>query len=245
MPSEFSNPASLNGQELLWLKTRDGSPTLWSNELGESFRSLRGAFTESYWAFVRPALERATEHLGNPFATLEIGEFGLGVGTNWLLWSLFAKARQIPFRYSALEKERLHFDLGLEKWKDEISILQTFMAKFEIELSVPQILEVLENPQIQIYASMDEMLLSNARFDIWFHDPFGAEVNPEGYTPTTLEKLSAHWNPQVFGVSYACNRGFQDGLRMLGMEVIVKDFEEPIGKRSRLEFQKAKVPAKF
>ena len=31
----------------VWIKTQDGSPTLWNNDIGEPFRSVKGAFQES------------------------------------------------------------------------------------------------------------------------------------------------------------------------------------------------------
>ena len=86
----------------LWIKTRDGSPTLWSNEISEPFRSTKGAFSESWLAFVRPALQAArAQRLTN----VELGEFGLGPGTNWLIWSVAARLLGISFTYRVIEKE--------------------------------------------------------------------------------------------------------------------------------------------
>ncbi len=230
---------SLLKMELVWIRTRDGSPTLWSNELGESFRSIKGAFTESHCAFVRPAIAHA-QQIRNAQKTdvIRIGEFGLGLGTNWLLWSCIASHHKIPFAYTAIEAEEEHFRLGLEKWKTEWPLVRDFLEKISSPISEAQFIEILSEPKITCHLSPEKFIEKEAsgKFDIWFHDPFGAEVNPDGYTEETLKLLESSWSPHVKGLSYACNRNFQRALKNLSMDFVVVDFEEAIGKRSRLEF---------
>ena len=55
-------------------------------------------------------------------------------------------------------------------------------------------------------------------FDIWFHDPFGFSVNPDGYSPETLLHCSQLWANDFFGTSYACNGQFQRNLKACGVK---------------------------
>lgn len=236
--SSHSSTISIDNpvEDLVWLKTRDGSPTLWNNDIGESYRSLRGAFTESYWAFVRPALESA---LPQTPQKLMVGEFGLGLGTNWLIWNQFAIEAGLNFEYVAIEKNTAAFESGLERWKSEFPAFEILATKLGLKISQETYLKRLENPEIKIFESPEALAQSSLQFDLWFHDPFGADVNPEGYSLRTLSTLAPCWSPNVSGFSYACNRTFQESLKNINLAFRVVDFEERTAKRSRLEFGRA------
>lgn len=219
-----------------WIQTRDGSPTLWNNELGESFRSVKGAFTESWAAFIEPALA----HLPASEGPVVVGEFGLGPGTNWVLWSLAFRALQPQrsSRYVVIERDVTSFELGLQEWRQRATELSTFLASRDIALSPEQIAAALEScPHPEIFPSLKQAEQSSARAEIWFHDPFGFDVNPEGYTPETLAQCARLWARQGWGGSYACNRHFRDALESVPG---VSTSTVPTGggglKRERLEF---------
>ena len=219
-----------------WIQTRDGSPTLWYNNLAEPFRSLKGAFTETWHVFVKPALEQALR-LERP---VSVGEFGLGVGTNWLLWSLAAKAMRIPHNYFVIERESGFFVMGLSRWKQNAPLISQFLERNGIKLSEKEIIEDIEGfKSPSIYGSLMEAQESSQKADIWFHDPFGFTVNPEAYHTNTLELCRNLWAPGCMGYSYACNRHFQESLESLGqMEVSILPTGHPDLKRERLTFLK-------
>jgi hypothetical protein len=262
-------PGAVTPPKFLWIQTRDGSPTLWSNELGESFRSVKGAFTESWVAFVGPALARAR----NSGATVTVGEFGLGAGTNWILWSLAARRAGVAFEYFAIERETEAFRMGRARWAESPASLRETLRGLggftldesargpssrvegarDAELNDDNTTldadsaenaalrsEIVALPDPHIFASLEAAVQAGARADLWFHDPFGYDVNPDGYTPATLAQCQKLWSPENFwGGSYACNRHFREALEALGpYEVRVVPTGSPLLKRERLEFMR-------
>ncbi len=233
--------SQLSQNPYTWIRTRDGSPTLWHNELGESFRSLKGAFSESWAAFVGPALAHAQHH---PRDCIRIGEFGLGAGTNWALWTVAATSLDIAFTYSAIEQETASFELGFEEWIQQSNNLKKFFESNNVILkkSPAEILQTAIKPQV--FSSLEEATEAQSKFDIWFHDPFGYEVNPDGYSESTLKQIAHLWAPQIWGASYACNRTFKDHLAKLSLNRIdVLPTGNPQLKRERLEFSRLEAEA--
>src|SRR6187402_755100 len=108
----------------VWIRTQDGSPTLWNNDLGEPFRSVKGAFQESLIVFVKPAIEFAQSLVAAGKKEIIVGEFGLGAGTNWVFFSLLAQHYRIPFRYFAIERDTEAFRMACEKWIAEEALLK-------------------------------------------------------------------------------------------------------------------------
>lgn len=233
----------------VWIQTRDGSPTLWDNELGECYRSVKGAFTESWNVFVEPARRFMRSTLQPQGLALVVGEFGLGPGTNWLLWSLGRwmdgaekQVQNAQAPYYVIERDLTSFEKGLERWISETDQLNLFfkpiferdgMPHREI---TPQVISELPRPIV--FESLDAMIASvpQSSFRIWFHDPFGYEVNPDGYSVDTLTRLKALWATPLIGVSYACNRKFQDTLQSIGLRVQIETSQHPSLKRQRTEF---------
>ncbi len=226
-----------------WIRTRDGSPTLWSNELGESFRSTKGAFTESWVAFVEPVLKAAREGGG-----AVVGELGLGPGTNWILATLAFRAAGIPLRYAVVERDPGSFRAGLERWREEGPALLAFLASkgLAIEGEAPIRAALAEgtralagDPSDAFAIFPDFASAAGTRADFWFHDPFGFEVNPDGYSVQTLREASGLWAPRGRGFSYACNRRFQDALAeaIPGILVRVVATGDAGLKRERMEFE--------
>lgn len=229
-----------------WIRTRDGSPTLYDNDEGAAFRSQKGAFTESLCVFVRPALEHLLRSTTS--RRVEVVEFGLGPGTNWALWQLSVhvlreKASAFPVLehgYTAIEKEPLSFELGFAAWTENPKLLASFVgAEWEAEISEQEVLDVLQGAceRLRVVASLEALAGEAAtRADIWFHDPFGFDVNPTAYQRAELERIRALMSPWGRGFSYACNAPFQKTLRASGFDVAAPRTGNAGLKRERLEF---------
>ncbi|HVJ65595.1 MAG TPA: MnmC family methyltransferase [Bdellovibrionota bacterium] len=198
----------------IWIKTRDGSPTLWSNEISEPFRSTKGAFTESWTAFVAPALDAALRERG--LRRVVLGEFGLGPGTNWVLWSLAARALGLECEYFVIEKETAYFEAGLERWQNTAHEVAAFVATALGQAGGEGLARELREGRLEmprIYASLETAIQAAQKpADLWFHDPFGYAVNPEGYAHQTLTKCAQLWSAEVAGFSYACNRAYREAV---------------------------------
>ena len=222
---------SFNDQ-YVWIRTQDGSPTLWSNQLGEPFRSVKGAFRESLLVFVKPAIEYIQKRkIEKPV----IGEFGLGTGTNWFLFNVVASAYGIEHTYFAIEKNSTPFFEAEKKWQQETHLLKKIVDDiFQIEISLPK----LNYQQPKIFTCLDETP-SHFKANVWFHDPFGFGVNPDGYNEETLNKCNQLWASEFLGLSYACNSHFQKVLKKQNLgRVESLDTQSPPLKKERLEFER-------
>lgn len=226
--------------DILWIKTRDGSPTLWSNDLSEPFRSTKGAFSESWMAFVGPAL-RARLATGVNQPTV-VGEFGLGPGTNWLLWSVAAARLGLAFEYHVIERDRSFFAVGLEKWQviwPEITAFvdQALLNDFGDETLSAPVLSLSDLPLPKIYPSLTRAVVDRAFCaHIWFHDPFGLSVNPEAYAGPVIAECAQLWAEDVFGCCYAVNRVFREAIEAQGLCFMGVDGKNGALKRQRSEF---------
>lgn len=98
--------------------TKDGSPSVYVEELRESFHSLNGSLQESEHTFMKEGLQ----YLLNEFApkSVNLFEMGFGTGLNALLAYAWANKNHQHLRYSGLEAfpledsiyKELKFDLG-------------------------------------------------------------------------------------------------------------------------------------
>ena len=218
-----------------WIQTRDGSPTLWSNELAESFRSVKGAFTESFKVFIEPALEDLKK---TPRESVVIGEFGLGPGTNWIMAELFIRPLVKKLSYFAVEKESLIFEEGFEKWKNSFAAFESFAKAFSLPLSREHFDSVLGRlPNLITFPNLKLAVQSGIRVDFWFHDPFGFDVNPEGYSEESLKECRHFFKVNSVGMSYACNKFFQGVLDKTLFHSKVLPSGDPLLKRERIEFR--------
>ena len=228
------------------IKTRDGSPTLWSNEISEPFRSTKGAFSESWAAFVAPALAAVARR---GVKRVVVGEFGLGPGTNWVLWSLAARTLGIDFRYFVIEKETAYFAAGLERWRSTAPEVAAFVAAALPQANAETLArELRDEGRLElprIYPSLDAAIeAGQSPADLWFHDPFGYAVNPEGYAHQTLTKCAQLWSAEVAGFSYACNRAYREAVEAAhpGVTFYAQDTGAEHLKRQRSEFYGSLYP---
>jgi len=224
---------------LIWLKTRDGSSTLWDNELSEPYRSLRGAFTESFEAYVAPMLDHIDEI--NIKGTLNIGEFGLGPGTNFILSQAFLQALcpDLKINYFVVERNPNIFLESMDHWKQEETQISEFvMSKTGIDKSFST--SSFEDPTI--LADFDSFIAQETPLlDVWYHDPFGIDVNPEGYHAELFQALYPKLNSNVIGLSYACNRKFKSSLEKANFEHQTPKMVARHMNRDRIEFFKAQA----
>jgi tRNA U34 5-methylaminomethyl-2-thiouridine-forming methyltransferase MnmC len=184
--------------------------------------------------FVKPAIEYIKKkNIKNPV----IGEFGIGIGTNWILFNIVASVFEIKASYFAIEKNSTPFFEAKKKWAQETSLLEKLIEDVfheKLSLSSPNI-----NYSEPIIFKSFENVPPALKADIWFHDPFGFSVNPEGYSEETISKCSTLWADEFLGLSYACNSNFQKILREKKLSRVESlDTLSPPLKKERLEFER-------
>jgi len=79
------------------IKTADGSDTLFSAQMNESYHSLNGAVQESKHVFIEAGLRRINQH------SIQIFEVGFGTGLNALLTWQEARQSCLNISYDSIE----------------------------------------------------------------------------------------------------------------------------------------------
>ncbi len=191
--------------------------------------------------FIHPAIQHLLKKNHSLDSPIVVGEFGLGPGTNWLFWSLGAKLNGFRSQYFAIEKDPTSFSMGLQRWRDESLGIKHFLQLQGFDVSEQFILDFLEEEtRPTIYKTLHEaQQRENLRANVWFHDPFGFDVNPEGYEVGLLQECQKLWADSCWGASYACNKTFKSSLEELApklQSVNILPTHDKNLKRERLEF---------
>ena len=146
--------------DFILVKTSDGSDTLFSDTMNESYHSVNGAIQESMHVFISNGLEKIIEAPENDIDTAEslikthtpvnILEISFGTGLNCLLTWIEAKKRNLCVNYETIEAFHLSKEitdsLNYGKIIDE-SYQETFLSIHDcnwgdwiyIELHAPEL----------------------------------------------------------------------------------------------------------
>ncbi len=203
-----------------FLKTGDGSFTLYKPDLDETYHSRHGALTESNYVFIAKGLEFCLEKFGDPLNVLEVG---LGTGLNALLTSRLALKNRKSIFYKSLEPYPIN-DFILKNlseieqdWKKildtkdgyDYSLNEFFIFSWE---KVP--LQNFESPQ---------------KFDCVYYDAFAPQKQPDLWTIDIFIHLHQLMNLGGVMVTYCAQGAFKRNLKSAGFEVEV--LPGPPGKR--------------
>lgn len=122
------------------ISSKDGSPTIFDDSIGECYHSRNGALSESKHVFIQHGLE----YLLPSHTEIRLLEVGLGTGLNALLsWNL-AEQQKLQLHYSALEPYPVPFSFlqtlvlspaFLDK-EDQQRLLKIHQAPFEETLQL-------------------------------------------------------------------------------------------------------------
>src|ERR1700755_2086643 len=85
----------------IFVKTADGSNTIYNPEVGEHYHSTNGALQESRHVFVNAGLQYFLNHKN--VESVSILEVGFGTGLNFLLTADFCADKSINLDYMGIE----------------------------------------------------------------------------------------------------------------------------------------------
>ena len=188
--------------DFLPMRTKDGSFTLRSEQLGEQYHSLHGAVKESRHVYVEAGLKQAKGE------RIDVLEIGLGTGLNALLTWIHAEEQGLQVRYTALEPFPLsagtlrHTDhaanLGMP---DRTSaFLEMMMAEPEVEQHISDAFAFTRSPLSVLHFDQE------ALFDVVYFDAFGPTVQPELWTEDVFRRMHLALRPGGTLVTY-CAKG--------------------------------------
>ena len=186
--------------EFLALETADGSLTYQHPKHGASYRSLRGAETESRWVFLQGS--RIAQR-PSPWNVLELG---FGSGLNFRLTAQAAALAQVSLNYVSMEPEPMPSSLWLveDHWKN---------PEWGRPSSSGGLCLTVHHCRWQDWSPQDGI------FDAVYFDPFGPAVAPDCWS---LECFRwAHLALKADGVlaTYGASSAARQAMRGAGLQV--------------------------
>jgi tRNA U34 5-methylaminomethyl-2-thiouridine-forming methyltransferase MnmC len=207
--------------------TRDGSHTLYQENLDEHYHSVHGAMQESRHVFIDNGLAYFQKE------QLKIFEVGFGTGLNALLSSLYSEEKQLNIDYSAIEKYPLE-----TTWIDQLNY-QKILGK-----NAKSIFEKIHQAPWGDYFPISETFNlkktefdfiqynTSETFDLVYFDAFAPDKQPELWSEIVFTKLYTFLNaPGVF-VTYSAKGVIKRRLQASGFKV--EKLPGPPGKREMI-----------
>ncbi len=222
-----------------FVKTGDGSYTLYLGSLNETYHSRFGAVTESLHVFIRMGLEE--RYAVDRSSVLYVGEMGFGTGLNALLTLRWAHQNKVKIIYETFDKFPLDFSV-IENlnYTEKGSGFDSFFVEMH---KAPWNKEAELTPFFTLHKhQMDfrDIDVENA-WDVIYFDAFGPDKQPGLWDIHMMKKMYlAMRNGGIF-VTYSAKGEVRRNLLKAGFEV--EKLPGPPGKREMLRARKRILPS--
>ncbi len=212
--------------------TEDGSSTLFSPDVEETYHSQKGAIQESEHIFIKTGWEECLKN------DLKVFEVGFGTGLNAFMTLLKAEEDQKKVLYTSLEYYPINSEtvqhlnytelLNNDK-KNDFHKLHTTGWNNKETISCFFTLEKIK-ADFTCYNLKDN-------YDLFYFDAFSPEKQPEMWTQERFEHLFNHANPGAILVTYCSKGAVRRAMQAAGF--ITERLPGPPGKREILRARKA------
>ena len=194
------------------IKTADGSPTLKSEQFGQTYHSIHGAVSESQYVFIENGLAKIEK---NPVSVLEIG---FGTGLNALLTFKFAKENNLKIFYDTIEKYPVNQDITQNLKYTDDDFLQDIFNKMH-SCKPNKSVKISENFILTKYEQ--DLLKTNLikKYNIIYFDAFSYDVQPEMWSIEIFRKLRSACEKDCLLVTYSAKGIVKNNLREAGFTV--------------------------
>lgn len=211
--------------ELEIITTSDGSHTLRNKQLNETYHSVHGALRESMHVFIAKGLEYY--HAKTQSKYISIFEVGFGTGLNAMLAFRYSIQHNLGIHYTTLEP----FPLIENIWS-KLNYAGEEGEQFESIHRAPWDREVMLTPLFTLekrMVSLQDVGLSDRKFDVIFFDAFAPSVQPEMWHVDALKKVAGTLSEGGVFVTYSARGQVKRDLKSLGL--VVETLEGPPGKK--------------
>jgi tRNA U34 5-methylaminomethyl-2-thiouridine-forming methyltransferase MnmC len=210
--------------------TSDNSPTLYLEELNETYHSVHGAQQESEHVYIKSGL---SEFNGNN--DVRIFEMGFGTGLNVLLTRNYAKENGMRIHFTSVELYPLPIDI----WS-QLNYTSNLLEK-EFFTSIHQSTwgeNTVIDPDFELVKhkiSLAEVDYES-EFDLIYFDAFGPDKQPDMWTINIFEKMYKMLDKGGVFVTYSAKGQVRRDLQSAGFKV--ERIPGPPGKREMLRARK-------
>jgi tRNA U34 5-methylaminomethyl-2-thiouridine-forming methyltransferase MnmC len=217
------------------IQTADGSPTLFNQNLGETYHSRHGAIQESEHVFIAAGLEHwRKQHIG----TCRLLEIGFGTGLNAALALAYGQEHAMALIYTTLEK----YPLPNQLLQQLVPLLPTALHELwhQVHAAPWNVLTSIGN-QFQFQKLEGDVHdLSFPSTDVLFFDAFAPEVVPSQWTEALMQKCFQCLHPGGVLVTYCAKGSVRRTLQSVGFTI--ERIPGPPGKREMLRATKPVTP---
>ncbi|MGX1751555.1 tRNA (5-methylaminomethyl-2-thiouridine)(34)-methyltransferase MnmD [Sphingobacterium sp. NPDC055346] len=201
-----------------FVKTADGSKTLYHEEVGEHYHSKHGAHQESVHVFLNTGLRYWLEKESSGSAS--VLEIGFGTGLNFLMTADYCHQHQISLGYVGIEAFPLSQELIQQSDYGEYIadvVWENFIEKYPNAINSKT--NLLDAVQVQVAHQKVMDFDSNELFDVIYFDAFAEIHQPEMWTPETLAHVCQFLKPGGVFVTYAITGNLKRAMKALGFSI--------------------------
>ncbi len=223
----------MNHELLKFVTTEDGSKTIFNNEVGENYHSMRGALQESTHVFLNSGLKYFLENNKSIKASLSAGEgdlesstevsileVGFGTGLNFLLSADYCTTNLIKLEYTGIEAYPLSTEMISQTGYDQYisaPVWDSFMKQYPNSLKQAVSINSLCQLQIAHYPLLNYR--GSQQFDVIYFDAFASAYQPEMWDEKAISHTFQFLNPGGVFVTYAITGNLKRALKSLGLKV--------------------------
>lgn len=222
----------MESDKISFLKTNDGSYTIYLKDLDETYHSINGAFSESLHVYIINGLNLIKEQQNE----INILEVGFGTGLNTLLTLDHALPNQ-NINYLSLEPYPLdlntieHFYQDFHQKPKHLGVInQLVNSKMNEWIEIKEgfnfcmLNGLLQNLCLENYSKFNQN-----KIDIVYYDAFAPAKQSEMWEIDTLKCAVDLLKPGGFLTTYCAQGQFKRNLKALGLKV--ESARGPVGKR--------------
>lgn len=208
--------------------TADGSDTLFSAEMDESYHSVNGAAQESRHVFIEAGLHQLNKK------TIKIFEVGFGTGLNALITWGEARKNNLQIVYDTIEafpvSEALIDSLN---YKDLDPTLPTdaFQKLHQAQWNNREILDANQFSLLKVQGDFTRFDFVQ-KYDLIYFDAFAPDKQPEMWEENMFRKIFAAMNDHGILVTYCAKGEVRRRMQRAGFQV--ERIPGPPGKREML-----------
>lgn len=211
--------------------TADGSPTIYIEELRETYHSKHGAITESDYVYIKKGVAYWLEK--NNKNSCSIFEMGLGTGLNAYLTYVFSQERKLDCNYTSIENFPLTpDDLNLLQFKASLPSEDHHHFFDHIHQSSWEDSQTLHHFNFKKIKQDFMTFETKQRYDVMYYDAFGYHAQSDLWQEEALKISYDLLLPGGVWVSYCAKGVVRRALQNIGF--IVERLEGPPGKREML-----------
>ena len=212
--------------------TEDGSTTLYSAKIDETYHSIHGAVQESLHIFINAGLNECKEQ------NINVLEVGFGTGLNAFLALIEAEKSNKNIVYTALEKFPVSEDIV-----QQLNYTKTYSAQYQECFTKIHSCEWNKLQKISSHFFLhkiqcDFTLYDNLQqYNVIFFDAFSPEKQPEMWSEKMFEKLYKHCAKDALLTTYCAKGNVRRAMTAAGFKV--ERLNGPAGKREILRATKS------